>query len=107
MHAVNRFSTVVLDQQRLTAAEMKAGWRAGVQPSARSAIDNLGGIDAVHKSIQLDLAYEEYCLRRENGEHLIAADFVAQFSQISRTLRRQIEISSQHKMVTGISTPSL
>ena len=92
MHAVNRFSTVVLDQQRLTAAEMKAGWRAGVQPSARSAIDNLGGIDAVHKSIQLDLAYEEYCLRRENGEHLIAADFVAQFSQISRTLRRQIEI---------------
>lgn len=88
--AERRISTVVLDRQREAAGRLKAAWRDGATPDAEAAAAELGlGYD-VHKSVLLDLAYEEYCLRREAGEEIDATSFIRRFSSIALSLRRQI-----------------
>ncbi|MHC4399123.1 MAG: protein kinase domain-containing protein [Planctomycetota bacterium] len=47
---------------------------------------------AEHKSVVLDLAYEEYCQRVEAGESIDADDFCDRFQPFERSLRRLIEI---------------
>lgn len=83
-----RISTVVLDQQREAAKQVKADWRAGRTADAAEAIEMLGA--ALHKSIVLDLAYEEYCLMREAGHAVDPDSFVRRFPCVALSLRRQI-----------------
>ena len=48
------------------AEEIKAGWRAGGRPDAAAALRDHPSL-ARFKSIVVDLAYEEFCLREEAG----------------------------------------
>lgn len=84
-----RISTSVLDHQRHAAQQIAEDWRAAGKADATAAIEQLGG-PAVHKSIVLDLAYEEYCLLREAGHQVSPDDFVRRFPAIALSLRRQI-----------------
>lgn len=66
-----------------------------------SVVDSLVDADAVladeprlwkHKSAVIDLAYEEYCQRVENGEDVDVNEFCQRFSRWSRSLRRVLEV---------------
>jgi serine/threonine protein kinase len=98
MHTADpSISTSVLEQQRAAAKQLKEEWRDKGTADAVAAISMLGG-SGLHKSIALDLAYEDYCLKREAGEELDTSEFVQQFPSISLSLRRQICI---HDALSG------
>lgn len=90
MHPTDQTMSIsVLDQQREAANQLKAEWRNGRSPDAAAAVEQLGG-GALHKSVVLDLAYEEYCLRRETNAEIDADEFLQKFPRIARSLRQQI-----------------
>src|SRR5271155_2684041 len=69
------------------AENIKFAWSRGVIPDTRAAL--AGDPDLLaDKSIVLDLAYEEYCLRREAGENPDIEDFCNAFSPYRSSLRR-------------------
>jgi serine/threonine protein kinase len=72
------------------ALEIKQAWQAGTPPDAGAALEEHPGLCA-DKSIVLDLAYEEYCLRREAGEDLDADVFCERFPTHRASLRRLVE----------------
>lgn len=84
-----RISIDDLARQRVAAKQLKAEWREGGHANAAEAIERLGG-SALHKSVVLDLAYEEYCLHRETGADIDSDSFLAKFPRVARSLRRQI-----------------
>ncbi|MEQ9412115.1 MAG: serine/threonine-protein kinase [Fuerstiella sp.] len=87
--ADQRDSTVEIEQQRDAAEQLKAAWRNGARADAAAAVAQLGG-PALHRSIVLELAYEEYCLLREAGESVDTDRFLKRFPRVARTLKRQI-----------------
>ena len=57
-------------------SEVKRQWDQGAKPDARAFLDAHPEI-AENKDLVLDLAYEEFCLRRDAGEKLDPAEFAA------------------------------
>ena len=53
---------------------------------------NLGGPDNLSNSFVLNLAYEEYCLRREQGEEISKCGFAENFPEVKHSLIRRIEV---------------
>jgi tetratricopeptide (TPR) repeat protein len=86
------------DQTRLAppdalqlAAQLKRQWREGdVSPDAAGALLDHSGL-AGHKSVVLDLAYEEYCLREEAGAAPDVGSFCARFGSFRGSLRKVLE----------------
>lgn len=71
--------------------EIKRTWREG------SAVDALAALQTNpelgdRKSLVVDLAYEEFCLRTEAGESLDAENFAGRFSRYQTSVRRRLEI---------------
>lgn len=92
MTTLDRGNSILgLDQQREMAQRITAEWRARGQSDAVAAIAQLGG-SAAHKSIAIDLAYEEYCLLRESAHEVDPEEFVKKFPAFAHSLRRQIRI---------------
>lgn len=58
--------------------------------SARSALDSHPELGQFPSCV-IDLAYEEYCRARENGNPIAASEFVEAFSEIQQSLYRVIE----------------
>ncbi|MCS6977291.1 MAG: serine/threonine protein kinase [Gemmatales bacterium] len=75
---------------RAMASMVKDRWRAGDEPDAARAVAELPALRYA-KSIQLDLAYEEYCLRREAGECPDIYEFCERFPSLKVSLRRLLE----------------
>lgn len=75
---------------RAMASAVKVRWRNGERPDALRAVAELPALRYA-KSIQLDLAYEEYCLRREAGESLDVEEFCDRFPHLKASLRRLVE----------------
>jgi serine/threonine protein kinase len=75
---------------RAMASMVKDRWRAGEPPDAVQAVADLPALRYA-KSIQLDLAYEEYCLRRQAGESLDIRAFCERFPNLKYSLRRLLE----------------
>jgi serine/threonine protein kinase len=80
-------------EQRIrdVASQAMAGWRAGVWPDAQSLAAGYPQI-LEQKSLFVDLAYEEYCLRLERGEEICSQEFCRRFPEIESSLLRQIEV---------------
>lgn len=84
-----RVSIDVLDQQKSAARRLKKEWRRQGRPDAAAALQQLGG-STIHRSVMLDLAYEEYCLLKEAGTAVDQSRFLNRFPCIRRSLQRQI-----------------
>src|SRR5262249_54999920 len=71
------------------AEVIKAGGAAGAPPDARAALESHPNFGR-HKSVALDLAYEEFCLRREAGEAVDPDEFCERFPAYRSSLRQVI-----------------
>lgn len=77
----------VLQPARSRAEAIKFAWARGASPDTKAALQ--GDPDLLtEKSIVLDLAYEEYCLRREAGETPDPDDFCDHFPAYRSSLKR-------------------
>jgi serine/threonine protein kinase/Flp pilus assembly protein TadD len=69
-------------------------WRGGRRPDAKHVLSQHPDLQE-QKSMVLDLAYEEYCLRMEAGEQIAASTFCDRFPTFRRSLRRLIDVHQQ------------
>jgi serine/threonine protein kinase/Tfp pilus assembly protein PilF len=69
---------------------IKSMWRRGEPVDARAALSRNPKLKA-EKSVVLDLAYEEYCLRDETGQPPDPDEFCERFPTYKASLRRLIE----------------
>jgi serine/threonine protein kinase len=65
-------------------------WSAGLPPDTQAALSRFPEL-RLDKSIVLDLAYEEYCLRRERGEELEIEAYCDAYADHRMSLRRLID----------------
>ncbi len=86
-------STVVTEsrQHRDFVARIKSMWQREQTPDAVTFLAEHSHIRQ-NRALALELAYEEYCIRRENGEEVDRSMFCRRFPSISRSLYRQIEV---------------
>ncbi len=61
-------------------------WRSGKSPDAEEILERHPRLRDQH-SLVLDLAYEEYCLRREAGERVAVSTFCERFPTVCKSLR--------------------
>lgn len=66
---------------RSLARRLIQGWRDRSEPSATHALQQYPFLSR-YRSIAMDLAYEEYCLRSESGELVDADNFCRQFPEL-------------------------
>jgi len=62
-------------------------WRSGNVPNASDVLAQHPQLRG-HHSLVLDLAYEEYCLRREAGERVAMSTFCDRFPTVRQSLRK-------------------
>ena len=72
-------------------SRFRSMWRGDQAPDALEFLAEHSSVRE-NRALSLELAYEEYCVRRENGESLDIAVFCERFPSISRSLHRQIEV---------------
>ena len=60
-------------------------------PDIAAAIEHQPAFNCT-ESVLLDLAYEEYCIRRERGESIPKSIFAGRFPHIRHSLVRRIEV---------------
>lgn len=82
----------VAEAQRL-ASQVMARWQAGEPADAQVALDAHPELRR-HRSIVLNLVYEDYCQRVERGESVDADGFAARFPTWQTAVRRQLEVHS-------------
>ena len=70
---------------------IKAGWGAGHQPDALSALARHPEL-AQKKSVVLELAYEEFCQREELGEEIDIERFCERFPDYRTSVRRRLQV---------------
>jgi serine/threonine protein kinase len=66
-------------------------WRAGEPPDAQALLARHPALSR-HKSLAIDLIYEEYCLRREHGDTLVPSTFCDRFPHYRQSLSRMLEV---------------
>ena len=77
---------------RRLASQIMTGWRDGqTAANAREVLARHPELNRF-KTIVLDLAYEEFCLRTEKGESLEASQYCRQFPDYQKSLQQQIEL---------------
>jgi len=91
MELLSTICVQTLQQQRDHAQRLKLQWRDGEVPDARAAIEEIGG-STVHKSVAIELAYEEFCQRKAAGEDIQPSRFAERFPALQHSLQRQIGI---------------
>ncbi len=86
-----------LDEEacRQLADSIVVGWKNGQSADTDQVLANHPELTR-HKSVVLDLAYEEFCQREERGESLKKSRFCSRFPNFRSSLRRQLEI---HQLV--------
>jgi serine/threonine protein kinase/tetratricopeptide (TPR) repeat protein len=91
------------------AAAIKDEWSRGANPDTRAALDLYPELRG-DKSIVLDLAYEEYCLRQERGELPDPELFCDHFPTYRNSLHRLIGahqfLAGNPHLLDGLAAPS-
>jgi eukaryotic-like serine/threonine-protein kinase len=72
-------------------AQVISTWRAGLRPDTAEVLARHPHLRK-HQSVLLDLAYEEYCLRKEAGETLSLESYCDRFPTCRRSLGRLLAI---------------
>jgi serine/threonine protein kinase len=68
-----------------------ARWRDGEHPDAAAVLKRHPDLSR-HKSLAVDLIYEEYCLRSEAGDTLLRGTFCDQFPGYQQSLVKMLEV---------------
>jgi len=76
---------------KLLVAEVISTWRAGERPDTAAVLSRHPQLRQ-EQNVLLDLAYEEYCLRKEAGETLSPESFCDRFPSCRRSLGRLLAI---------------
>ncbi len=76
-------------------------WRSGNAPNAQAVLDRHPHL-CNHDSLVLDLAYEEYCLRREAGERVVLSTYCERFPTVHKSLRILLATHECFEEVTDI-----
>ena len=89
-HDVYRKKSSLTDQRDLVS-RVRLEWHRDQQPDA---VNFLAEHPTIRKNrpLAIELAYEEYCIRRDAGESISRSTFCNRFPTISRSLSRQIEV---------------
>jgi serine/threonine protein kinase len=66
-------------------------WRAGEPPDAAAVLARHPEL-RFRKSLAIDLIYEEYCLRREQGETFVPSTFASRFPSYQQSLARMLDV---------------
>ncbi len=77
---------------------IRAAWNKGESADARHALDQFPALNA-RRSCILEVAYEEYCCRTDNGEDIRKTHFCERFPEVRRSLARQIDV---HEYLQGM-----
>ena len=94
------------DESKLVSAAI-SNWRNGETPDAAAFLKAHPHL-ADQKSLVLDLAYEEYCLRKEQGETVAANEFCDKFPDQRLSLARLIDVHDyldQHPEAAPVDAP--
>ena len=83
-------SSPVKPGSRGLLSAIKSMWKRGEPADARAALSRHPKLKA-EKSVVLDLAYEEYCVREESGQAPDPDEFCERFPTYKASLRRLIE----------------
>src|SRR5262245_3123121 len=83
-------AALLTSSAREQADRVLQGWSAGEPPDTRAALSRFPKL-RLDKSIVLDLAYEEYCLRRDRGEAVPIDAYCQLYPEHGASLRRLIE----------------
>ena len=78
-------------EHRDLVSRVKSMWHRNQTPDALAFLGKHSSVRG-NRALSLELAYEEYCIRRDNGESLAITTFCDRFPSISRSLYRQIEV---------------
>lgn len=76
---------------RQLVSEIVTRWRQSGAPDAAQCLTRYPALND-QKSLALELAYEEYCLREEVGDSVDIEGFCGRFPSIHHSLRRRIEV---------------
>ena len=71
--------------------EVIARWRSGERPDARAFLEAHPEIQQ-RKTLAIDLIYEEFCLRQEQGETCVASTFCNRFPSYKQSLARMLDV---------------
>ena len=83
-----------VNECRALAEQVIHEWKNGAAVDAQAALAQHSAL-AEHRTVVMDLLYEEYCLRSENGESVSVSEFCARFPDYQQSFRNQIEV---HRM---------
>ena len=81
---------------RKFAEEIITEWKQGETANTRALLSRHAELRQ-HRSIVLDLLYEEYCLRTEQGESVTISQFCDRFPDYRHSIRQQLEI---HQLIS-------
>lgn len=71
--------------------EVIESWRSGTRPDAAGFLSANPDVRN-HKSLAMDLIYEEYCLRHDSGEALAPSTFCQKFPTYRQSLQRMLDV---------------
>jgi len=74
-------------------------WRETHQPNAKQFLQENPEVTS-SRTLVIDLAYEEFCLREESGERIDTAEFCRRFPTVQRSLERMLDV---HRMLASKS----
>jgi serine/threonine protein kinase len=74
-------------------------WRMGARPDADEFLRSHPELSR-HKSLAIDLIYEEYCLRHEQGDTLVPSTFCERFPHYEQSLSKMLAV---HETLEGSS----
>ena len=80
---------------RQLARQVIDGWNGGAPVDAQAVLTKNSEL-AEYKSVVLDLLYEEFCIRTEQGESVSVSEFCDRFPDYQHSIRHQIEI---HRLI--------
>lgn len=95
---------VAVAAARRLASRIMSRWQQGEPANAKMAFQGHPELQQ-YRSIAMNLVYEDYCQRLEQGEQIDPDTFAAEFPELRTAIRRQIEVHDYLARFPDISSP--
>jgi serine/threonine protein kinase len=95
---------VAVAAARRLASQIMSRWQQGEPANAKMAFQGHPELQQ-YRSIAMNLVYEDYCQRVEQGEQIDPDTFAAEFPELRTAIRRQLEVHDYLAKFPDISSP--
>jgi serine/threonine protein kinase len=95
---------VAVAAARRLASQIMSRWQQGEPANAKMAFQGHPELQQ-YRSIAMNLVYEDYCQRVEQGEQIDPDTFASEFPELQTAIRRQIEVHDYLAKFPDISSP--